>query len=253
MPAEPLRTTTYTLSSADALAYEQAAARFTPLTITGLIVWLALCGSAALLIPADWAGARPSWSFGLVVAILLSIGLTLALLAQALQQWRAAHRRIPRQQEVTLVEWPAHLDIIGRVLPRTLAYPAIRSAILGRAHLFLTPADGDVLIIPRRAFPEEGAAEELSQRILAATRPAGPAPVAEPKAAEPAPLETTAEPAPVETTAPPSSPPPPPKPEPDLVALAKALEPPAAEPAQAAPSTEAPDGAAKVDPKAPSA
>jgi hypothetical protein len=252
MPPEPLRTTTYILSSADALAYEQAAARLTPLIVVGLIIWLALCGSGALLIPADWAGARLSWSFGLIVLILLSIGLTLALLAQALQQWLAARRRIPRHEEVTLVEWPAHIDIIGRGLPRALAYPAIHSVIVGRAHLFLG-SDGEVVIIPRRAFPEEGAVEELSQRILGAARPAEALAVAGLPASPAEVPALAAEPPPaVEAAAPSPVPPPPPKPEPDLVALAKALEPPAALPAPeaAAPAAEPP---AKVDPKSPSA
>ncbi len=137
MLPEPVRTTTYTLTSADALAYEQAAARMTPLVTVAFVVWLGLCGSVALLIPADWAGARLSWSFGLVVAILLAIGTTLALLAQALRQWQAARRRFRRPQEVTLVEWPAHLEVIGAGLPRALAFPAVRAAVLTRTQLFI--------------------------------------------------------------------------------------------------------------------
>lgn len=236
MSLEPVRTTTYTLTSADALAWEQAAARMTPLATVALVVWLGLCGSVALLIPPDWAGMRLTWSFGLVVAILLAIGATLALLLQALRQWQAARRRFRRPEEVTLVEWPAHLDVVGPGPPRALAFPAVRAAILTRTHLFLK-SESDVVIIPRRAFPEEGTAEELSRRIVSASWPADPAP----------PLPAPTEPAL------PVSPPPvpaPAKPEPDLVALAKALEPSPPAPAAAAPEPSAPP---KVDPKPPSA
>ena len=260
MPAEPLRTTTYTLTSADALAWEQASARLTPAEAVGLVIWLALCGSLALLLPPDWAGAHLSWSFGLVVAILISIGATLALLVQALGQWRAARRRVRRPQEVTLVEWPAHLDIVGAGLPRALVFPAIRAAILTRTHLFLK-SDSDVVIIPRRAFPEEDAVEELSQRVTGKAKPepppATPAPAA--KSAEPVaePVAISAKPAAAEAPppeAPPVVPPPPPTPGPDLVALAKALEPtPAPPPTPASAPASLPDAAPKVDPKPPSA
>ena len=58
MPDEPIRTTTFLLTRADALAYEQAAGQMTPLGVIALICWLGLCGAAALLIPTDWAGPR---------------------------------------------------------------------------------------------------------------------------------------------------------------------------------------------------
>lgn len=261
MPAEPLRTTTYTLTSADALAWEQASARLTPLAATAFIVWLALCGRLALLLPPDWAGAHLSWSFGLVVAILISIGATLALLLQATGQWRAARRRVRRPQEVTLVEWPAHLDIIGAGLPRALVFPAIRATVLTRTHLFLK-SDSDVVIIPRRAFPEEDAVEELSQRVTGKAKPELPpgsvAAIAKPADSphEPVAIPSTA--APVEAPQPeplPPAPPPAPTPGPDLVALAKALEPtPAPLPLTPAPAPASlPDAAPKVDPKPPSA
>ena len=61
MPDEPLRTTTYTLTRADALAFEQASSRLTPLGTMALVLWLCLCGSATWLIPADWAGSHLGW------------------------------------------------------------------------------------------------------------------------------------------------------------------------------------------------
>lgn len=164
MADEPLRTTTYTLTRADALAYEQASSRMTPLGTAALILWLGLCASAAWLIPDDWAGARFGWSFPALVSVLVAIGYVLVLIVISFVQWLRAGRRIGRPQEVTLGEWSDRLEIITAGTPRTLRLVDIRESILARAHLLLISDDG-VLIVPRHAFAEEGAVEELAARI----------------------------------------------------------------------------------------
>ena len=173
MPDEPLRTTTFTLTRADALAYEQASARFNPLGAMALALWLGLCGSAAWLMPPDWAGAHLAWSFSILVSILIAIGYVLVLLLIAGRQWWRAGRRLRRPQEITLTEWPDRLGILGAGMPREVALRDIRESILTRTHLFLV-TDSEVLILPRSAFAEEGVVEALAARI--AGRPA-PAPV----------------------------------------------------------------------------
>lgn len=173
MPDEPLRTTTFTLSRADALAYEQASARPSPLGVMALLLWLGACASLAFLIPPDYAGPRIGWSFSILVSILIAIGYTLVLIGVGIRQWLAAGKRIKRPVEVTLTEWPDRLDIVGPGIPRELKLRDIRESILGRAHLFLVGDDG-VLILPRAAFSEEGAIEGLAARI-AGTAPPAPA------------------------------------------------------------------------------
>jgi hypothetical protein len=172
MPDEPLRTTTFTLTRADALAYEQASSRLNPLGTMALVLWLGLCGSAAWLIPDDWAGARLGWSFSILVSVLIAIGYVLVLLAMSARQWWRAGRRLKRPQEITLTEHPDKLEIIGAGLPRELPLLEIRESILARTHLFLV-SDNGVLIIPRTAFQEEGAVEALADRI-AGKPPAAP-------------------------------------------------------------------------------
>ena len=113
MPDEPLRTTTFMLTRADALAFEQASSRLTPLATMALVLWLILCGSAAWLIPADWAGAHFGWSFSILVSILIAIGYVLVLLVMSVRQWWRAGRRIRRPQEITLTEWTDRLEIVG--------------------------------------------------------------------------------------------------------------------------------------------
>jgi hypothetical protein len=170
MSAEPLRTTTYTLTSADALAYEQATARLGIFGTLLLIVWLGLCGMLVFLIPLDWAGPRLSWSFSLLVLVLLSIGYVLALLLIARRQMRRARRRLKRPVEMQLVEWPDRLEFSGAGLPRTVLLREIKLGQLTRTHLFFETS-ADPIILPRRAFPEAGSIEALDARIAEASRP----------------------------------------------------------------------------------
>jgi hypothetical protein len=175
MPDEPLRTTTFLLTRADALAYEQSSSRLTPLGTMALVLWLGLCGSAAWLIPADWAGSHFGWSFSILVSICIAIGYVLVLLGMAFRQWWRAGRRLRRPQEITLTEWTDRLEIVGGGMPRELKLIDIRESILTRTHLFLV-SDNGVLMLPRNAFPEEGVAEALAARIAGRPAPT-PAPV----------------------------------------------------------------------------
>jgi hypothetical protein len=171
MSTEPIRTTTYVLSAADALAYEQATGRLGTFGALILVVWLAACGSVALLIPLDWAGPRLSWSFSLLVLVLLAIGYVLALLFIARGQMRRARKRFKRPIEMQLTEWPERLEFSGSGLPHTLKLADITSTLLTRTHLFLeTPAGPTIL--PRRAFLEEGSIEALDRRIADRLKPA---------------------------------------------------------------------------------
>lgn len=175
MADEPLRTTTFTLTRTDALAYEQASSRMNPLGVMALLLWLGLCGSLAWLIPPDWAGERLGWTFPVLVSIAISIGYVLVLMAYSFRQWLEAGRRLKHAREITLTEWPERLEIIGAGMPHDLPFRDIRESILVRTHLFLVSDDG-VLILPRRAFAEEGVIEGLAARI----------------AGKPAPVPTTA-------------------------------------------------------------
>lgn len=164
MAEEALRTTTFTLSSADALAYEQAAFRLNPLGTVALALWLGICGAAAWLIPPDWSGAQFGWSFSILVSLLVAIGYVLALLVVSFRQWLGARRRLGRAAEVTLTEWAGRLDIVAAGLPSRLSFSEIRESILTRTHLFLV-SDSGVVIVPHRAFAEEGVVEALAARI----------------------------------------------------------------------------------------
>jgi hypothetical protein len=168
MADEPLRTTTFTLTRADALAYEQSAFHLQPLGVLALIAWLAAFGAMALLVPPEWAGPRYGWSFNVLAATFIGMGYVLVLLAIALRQWRAASRRLKHPEEVILTEWPDRIELTGSGMPRTVAFVDVSETRLVGAYLFLGVA-GDILILPRRAFHEEGSVEALAARISAAS------------------------------------------------------------------------------------
>jgi len=171
MATEPLRTTTFMLTRADALAYEQAVARPNPLGVLALLLWLGACAGLAFLVPPDWAGARLGWGFSILVSLCVAIGYVLVLLGVALGQWLRAGRRLGRPLEVTVGEWPDRLELRRGGPPRPLQLAEVRESILTRTHLFLV-GDEEVVILPRRAFPEADALDGLAARI--AGRPVTP-------------------------------------------------------------------------------
>ena len=177
MPDEPLRTTTFALSRADALAYEQAASRLTPLGVIALICWLGLFGALALLIPPGWAGPRLGLASSFMISIFVAIAYVAALLLIAIRQWARARRRIRRPVEITVTEWPDRLDLVGTGRLDPVAFADVRRTILGRTHLFLD-TDADPIILPRRGFAEDGAIEDLARRIDGMPKSAPPAPAA---------------------------------------------------------------------------
>jgi hypothetical protein len=163
--ADALRITTFTLTRHDALAYEQSAGRASPLGVLALVLWLGAWGVGALLLPAEWTGPRLGWASSVLVGIALALGYVLALTLTALLQWLRAGARVPRPVEMTLAEWPDRLDVTrAGTLPETLPLRAIRESRLTRTHLLLTTDDG-VVIVPRRAFVDPDALEELAARI----------------------------------------------------------------------------------------
>lgn len=170
MSDEPLHTATFTLTRKDSLAYEQAAGRFTPLGVIALICWLGLFGAAALLIPTDWAGPRLALASSLLVSIAVAIAYVLALLLISTRQWWRARRRYKRPHEVTVSDWPDRLDLVGTGKLDAVPFAGVRRKILTRTHLFLE-TDDDVVILPRRAFPEVGTVEDIANRIDGVPKP----------------------------------------------------------------------------------
>jgi hypothetical protein len=184
---DPLLTTTFTLTRADALAWERQARRPSLARTTLFLLWLALGIAIAWLLPDAWAGTPTTPAFWALAAVLISILYVLAMIAFTIGDMRRARRRIRRPHDLTIEEYPDHLAVTGTGIPRTLRFAEAGGPIVTRTHLFIGQGD-DLVILPRRAFPEEESFEALAARLtaaaLAAAVPVDPAP---PEGISPAP------------------------------------------------------------------
>jgi hypothetical protein len=179
---DPLLTTTFTLTRADALAWERHARRPTlPGTILFLL-WLALGPAIAWLLPDSWAGTPATPAFWALAGVLVAILYVLAMIAFTVGDMRRASRRIRRAHDLTIEEYPDHLAVTGTGIPRTLSFAEAGRPIVTRTHLFIGQGD-DLIILPRRAFPEEESFDALAGRLTAAALAAAAVPV------DPAPSE----------------------------------------------------------------
>ena len=72
-----------------------------------------------------------------------------------------------------MTEWPDQLDLVGVGTLDPVPFADVPPTILNRTHLFLD-TDAEPVILPRRAFPEEGTIEDLAKRIEGIPKSAPP-------------------------------------------------------------------------------
>ncbi len=149
----PLLTLTYTLSPADALAYESLPRELTGWRNTLFLAWLGLAGGAVAFVPETIAGPEWGWRFWLVGLALVAIAYAVARLVMRLAASRRARNRIPAAVDVTLEQWGDHLAATIGDRRLFIAYETIAAVATTSEHVFVT-ARPDVLIVPLRAFPD---------------------------------------------------------------------------------------------------
>lgn len=149
-----LRTLTFTLTRADALAYETL-----PREITGwrrilLFVWIGLAGAAVAQLPADWVGEEGGWRFWAFMLTGSLIQYALATLAMSVQaHWRAV-RRLPRPSHVEVLDHVDHFE--WREGGNTIfVAPETMSAVATTPTHTFVEADRHLLILPLRAFSDK--------------------------------------------------------------------------------------------------
>jgi len=153
MADTPLETLTYTLTPADALAYETLPRERTGWRSAVRLVWLGGCGGLVAFVPADWTGPEWGWRFWLIALLFVGIAYIAALLAMRLAAEARAHHRIAAPVEVTLKQWDDHLAVRLGGISSIIAYEAIAGVSIGREHVFVV-APPLVLIVPRLAFAD---------------------------------------------------------------------------------------------------
>ncbi|MEQ1770059.1 MAG: hypothetical protein ABL879_09485 [Devosia sp.] len=183
--SEPLRTTTFTLTRADALAYERYARPMGWRRVVGLAIWLALAWPILWLIPDNWSGTPMMPTFWALAAVLLAINYTLAMIVWAIGDMRRARRRVHSAHDVVLEEFAESVSVTGAGIPRYLKFADDRVSVTTESHLFVGTGPNAV-IIPRRAFIDDSEFDALAARFEGAVPPVGePAAELSPPAASP--------------------------------------------------------------------
>ena len=180
----PLETYRFTLTAADALAWETRPRQFGLWGKLGYVAPLLLGGIGIGLLPLEWtAGWRLiAIGLGLVAVVYLGWTVVINLLAD-----RRARRRYPVPTEMVVEDWVDHLAVTENGREDFIAPETIGALIRAKEHLLIT-SGRHLLIMPRRAF-EGGSYEPFAaQLVLRGRQPSslsgGPVP---PRSASPLP------------------------------------------------------------------
>lgn len=166
MHLSPLRIYEYTLTPADALAYERLPRPFRGWRFYVLALWLASSGLLLALLPESWVGPEGGWRFWLIGVGLLGVAGAIALGFMALlMRWRA-QRRVPAPITMRVEQWAEHFVIEAGGRSRSLAFGDIVGTGATATHLFIvTPRD--LLILPAHLFKDLGEMRLLARRLNA--------------------------------------------------------------------------------------
>jgi hypothetical protein len=165
----PVTTYRYTLTTADALAWEALPGELRGWRKAAFLLWLASAGAVLAWLPPSWIGDQGDWRFWAVGALLLGVNWLIATGAMTLATHHRARRRIPRPVEVEVEDRGDHLTVRRGTDLAVFTNALVAAALLTDRHLFIH-APPEVLILPLSAFPDREAAAALAHRIDAAGR-----------------------------------------------------------------------------------
>ena len=174
MARPPELTLTYTLTAADALAWEAR-----PREVTGwgrmvFLLWLGLAGFILALAPQDWVGPEGGWRFYLWLVGLIGLQWGLATVFMTATAHIRARRRVPQPVVVHLDIFPDRL-----VERRDLSEPAVITpddiaAVFSLHGHVIVATSHDVVIVPARAFADDGGMAGFAARWDALSHAAQP-------------------------------------------------------------------------------
>jgi hypothetical protein len=159
--SNPLR---YTLTSADALAYERLPRQLTGMQRATLYLWLVIAGILLVALPPELVGTIASPRFWLTGAIFLIVQWFIYVGLRWWWQRSRAESRFPRPVEVELEQFDDRLLLTENGKARTIPFDEIGMMLPAANHLFLA-AGRDLIIVPRRAFGDGAGMDELVARI----------------------------------------------------------------------------------------
>jgi len=164
-PHVPLAVHRFTLTRADALAYESSRPR-TGWRHWAFLIWLGLGGIWVGLLPEAW---KEGWRFWVIGAVAIGAHYLVATAVLTILTHTRAARRVRVPVEVELEEWGDHLTMQRGDQHIVVALETIAATALTPTHLFIH-VPPEVLIVPRSAFPDSEDAATLAARIEDADR-----------------------------------------------------------------------------------
>jgi len=181
----PLR---YTLTTADALAYERLPRALTGMQRATLYLWLVIAGVLLVALPPELVGTIASPRFWLTGAIFLIIQWFIYVGARWWWQRSRARMRYPRPVDIELETFDDRLELAENGRPCTIPFDEIGMMLPTADYLFLA-AGRELIIVPRTAFVDVTGMDDLVGRIDAHARGRAPDAVDEDQAASSSRLE----------------------------------------------------------------
>lgn len=169
--AEPLARLHYTLTPADALAYEALPHELPRRALLGFVGVLFVVGMAMALLLEPLLGTAEGWQswIAMAIAIALTYGIWTLLLTRATH--RRARRRLGAPRAVTLELWGDHLSVAQGTDTLSVALETIAAVTTTATHVFID-APPQVLIVPLAAFPDSAALQAFGTQVDAMSQEA---------------------------------------------------------------------------------
>lgn len=167
MPADgPNAIYRFTLTSADALAWETLPREMSNTQKLVFVVTLVAAGGGLALVPERWTEGVLYWVWLVWVAL---AAYTVSTVMNRSAQRARAIARFPRPTDVVIEAWDNALSVREGRDERHIGFGTILAVTRGKEHLFL-PVDGEPpVIIPNRAL-DRASRDSLAARIILAIR-----------------------------------------------------------------------------------
>lgn len=148
-PHRSIRTLTYRLTQADALAYGQLHREMTGREKLWFVLWIGIAGMLVGALPEGWSAIV--WWLAALAIVLVA-----AAIALAFWNWQARHQAgkmsIPIG-DIALEEWGDHLAERSSQGQRFVAYETIAQVVETPNHVFIRSGEMP-LVVPKAAFED---------------------------------------------------------------------------------------------------
>lgn len=159
----------YTLTAADALAYERLPRTLTGMQRATLYLWLVLAGVLLVALPPELVGTISSPRFWLTGAAFLIIQWFIYTALRWWWQRSRARARYPRPVDISLEQFDDHLQLTENGRTWNIPFGDIGVLLPTASHLFMA-AGRDLVIVPVAAFGNAGGMDDIVARIDAYAR-----------------------------------------------------------------------------------